>query len=275
MARSQFDPSEHARRSQIEQQPTAMLPAAGMPVEQQPTAKLPNAGLPEASSSRRTFLKATVVASATVAAAGGVAGAALVTGEFPSPSLRFVGGVVSGDPCRGCITGSNYQMYTAFTVNSNGQNANPGTFFLWFTDHAPPSGSYDVTVQIKKYALNSGTSVLATYTLGDSNAPFIFKASGNNAYAFKVANAQDCPTSAPSGQISQAHTLADMMPINFAPPSGGTCDLQIYAHIDWYGQIISTHVDDTQRFDFIITFKNHSSGKTLCTETVTITAQQA
>jgi len=268
MAHGHFDPGDATRRAQIEQQPTRKMPAAGMPVEQQPTVMMPTMH-----SSRRNFLKAAVVASAGVAAAGGAAGAALLTGELPSPSISFVGRAVSGDPCRGCITGSNYVTYTTFTINGNGKNNTPGTFFLWFTDHVPPTGQYDITVQIKVYAVNSNTTVTATYNLGDAAAPFIYKPDG--AHAFIMCNAKDCPIGSPDGQFAQAGTLAGLLPIHWTQPPHGTNDLQVYAHLDWWGHTISAHSGDTQRFDFVIAFKNHATGATLCTETVTLKGQQA
>jgi hypothetical protein len=238
----------------------------------------PNVGeLSADANSRRNFLKAAVVASAAVAAAGGAAGAALLTGKVPSPALRFVGHSVSGDPCHGCITGSNYIQYSTFNVNAGGTNNTPGTFFLFFTDHAPPTGSYDLAVQIKQYPVNNPGGAATTFNLGDASAPFIYHSNtGNQVFVYNNSHAVDCPTSAGdlTGQLpgSAGHgtTLADVLPVSWT--QSGSNDLQFEIHIDWRTHTIGSP-GDTQKFDFVFTFSAHG-GSTLCTETISITGIQ-
>jgi len=246
--------------------------------DQIPSDEMSPPELPADGNSRRNFLKAAVVASAAVAAAGGAAGAALLTGKVPSPSIRFVGNTVSGDPCRGCITGSNFTQYSTFNVNASGVNNTPGTFFLFFTDHALPTGSYDLAVQIKQHPVNNPGGAPTTFNLGDASAPFIYHGTtGNQVFVYNNPTATDCPTSAGdlTGQLpgSAGHgtTLADVLPVNWT--QSGTNDLQFEIHIDWRTHTIGS-MGDTQKFDFVLTLTNHNTDATICTETISITGIQ-
>src|SRR5215470_14202864 len=89
---------------------------------------------------RRDFLKAAVIGSAAVAAAGGVATAGLaLTGKKPA-IIPFIGGVNSGGQgeCHVCVTSSEADEADAqdFDINFNGDASAPGEFYVFFWDTA-------------------------------------------------------------------------------------------------------------------------------------------
>jgi hypothetical protein len=226
-------------------------------------------GVPEDAPSRRDFLKAAVIGSAAVATAGGaVAAGYALTSRKPS-TVRFIGNEVSGDPCRGCLTDTMFSQQSTFNIKGSGESS-PGAWYLWFTDHALPTGSYDVTVTMRKYAVNGGSS-FTPYSFGDAGAPFGYQGS-SSVQIFSVASAQDCPNALPSSPpVTTANTLALIDPFSWT--ESGSNDMQMSIHMKYIGGTIGV-AGTTEKIVFIITITPHGSQTPLCTETVTVTATQ-
>jgi hypothetical protein len=239
-------------------------------VYQQDDTTQPMPGVPAEARSRRDFLKAAVIGSAAVATAGGaVAAGYALTSRKPS-TVRFIGNEVSGDPCRACVTDTTLiQNQNTFKITSGG-GSSPGSWYLWFTDHALPTGHYTVAVTVRKFAVNGG-STFTDYAIGGSGSPFDYQAGNNNVQIFSLATAQDCPTSLPTGPVDTFNTLADAA--NFSWTETGTNDMQMNIHLKYVGGTIGV-AGTTEKIEFIITITAQGSQTPLCTETATLTGTQ-
>ena len=219
---------------------------------------------PTGGRNRRDFLKAAVIGSAAVAAAGGVATAGLaLTGKKPA-ILPFVGVAVSGNPCQACVTSTAPDANDAldFDIDSKGHASSPGDFYLWFSDSGLAAGTYDLAVTITEQG-NPPVTL-------DSGALFIYK--GTNAvmvYNPATAAAQ-CPTSLPAAGSDLKHggTIGDVFP--YAHPGG---NFQVQIHMDYSGGTIGS-AGTTKTFTFTVTLSNHSGGTQVCQATYVITGHQ-
>lgn len=240
---------------------------------QQDDTTQPMPGVPAEARSRRDFLKAAVIGSAAVATAGGaVAAGYALTSRKPS-TVRFIGNAVSGDPCRACITDTMLVKQSDFKITSGGASS-PGSWYVWFTDHALVTGHYTVSLTIRKYAINGG-STFTDYAPGDAGSPFAY-AGSNSVQIFSEATASDCPTVAPAGTPVTFDTLA--LAANFSWTQPGSNDMQMSIHLQYVGGVLGAGVHGTagttEKIQFIITITAQGSSTVLCTDTLTLTATQ-
>jgi len=262
---------------------------------------------------RRTFLKAAVVASAAVAAAGGVAGATLLAGQSPSPLIRFIGDVNSGDPCDACIEGT---MYTAtprayctantnsspptfstttncpggtlaagFTVNSQGHPQ--GDFEIFFVDHAPVAATGSAKINLDITITGTAVSNSDSNTDIDSSSLFDYVGGGSSVLVTEQSSVPSAPCM--SGQsttlgtfvakLAQADSLHGASGafgtsgINYSPV-GANDDVLVQLHVKWVGGKISNTPGAAQLYTFKFTWTDTGTGGTSCTKYLYIYGQQ-
>jgi hypothetical protein len=201
------------------------------------TPTIPTSTVSGQGSSRRAFLKAAVIGSAAVAAAGSAGAAALnLTVKKPGAILRLNSDVASGG-CSGCATGSSSNSNDAadFDIDCKGNASNPGDFYFWFTDPSLAAGSYTLVAQVNGIAIGSG-------------AAFDFKAS-NSVHQYNPSSPDPCPDmpTQPDNQVVQQDDLSTA----FNHP-GGVFEVGI--HVDYVGGSISP--DATRLFTITFTLFN-------------------
>lgn len=211
------------------------------------------------SQSRRKFLRAAVMSGvgvATVATTAGVAAAC--QSAVPSVFGQPVGtSQASGtDPCSMCFELTNFTpVVDPITLNKG--DAGPGSFFIWFTGHNLPVGTYSLEI----------TQSPGGPTFPSS--PFKYpNGGGNNAFLYErsAGKAAKCPTFVgghlPGDEKEHANTLALLSPYHI----GSTADLQWAIHIDRDDTVFTSE----STYTFTGTLKN-DQGQTICTAHVSVT----
>jgi hypothetical protein len=207
-------------------------------------------GLRQDQQSRRKFLRAAVVSGAAVAAVGAAGAAAAsaspqllrqLRGEPATPSAHSMTEM--------CFENTEYQPIPSFDVKAG--HASPPQFFIWFTTHNLPAGTYTFTL-----------APPITY----SSTPFELAPNGNGnaVFTFEVANglAVKCPHAEPNAPTKSKHDFSGAFPYLL----GSTTDFQVKAHIDWKAG--STIASDTL-YTFIGTL---TDGVNTYTSSVSVTA---
>src|SRR5262245_54414751 len=120
------------------------------PLGDSPT--IPTPALSAHGSSRRNFLKAAVIGSAAVAAAGS-AGAAALSLTRQTHIVRRLD-TQSGDPCSMCVEDTGFSPTSTFKITPSCGTA-PGSWFLWVTDHGLPAGNYSLSVTVEADSLGA------------------------------------------------------------------------------------------------------------------------
>jgi hypothetical protein len=221
--------------------------------------------------SRRDFLKAAVIGSAAVATVGGAAAAGYALTSRKPSTVRFVGNEVSGDPCRACLEDTMFHQQSTFEIEGSGE-ASPGSWYLWFTDHALPTGHYTVAVTVRKFAVNGG-STFTDYTIGGAGSPFVYQSGAGDVQIFSVTTGLDCPTDLPGSPVDTFNTLADAA--NFLWTESGANDMQMAIHMKYDKTIgVIGVAGTTEKIEFIVTITAQGQVAPLCTETATVTATQ-
>lgn len=238
--------------------------------------------------SRRKFLRTAVISGVAVATVGTTAGVAAAAAQPHTGVLKKLGinnpfgSSPAGITCGMCFEASGlYGSISSFNVQRsehNGKfkyNTQPGTFFVWFTAHNVPDGSYVI-----KITLDPNQPL--------STSPFQYQSTGNNAFLFErdAGTANDCPNysgSPNNGQLPtdskrQAKTVPDLF-VSPPPPSnpgpytvsGGPKDLQVTAHISWRDDANIDSGDTIYHFTGEI-FSSSDLSSPLCTSHVQVTA---
>jgi len=205
--------------------------------------------------SRRLFLKAAVISGAAVAAVGAAGVAAANASPQILRQLRGAPATVSGQgTATMCIEDSGFTPIDTFTVDKN-QNAQPGTFFIWFTVQHLPAGTYSYSLTMSP---PSGSP-------GDSTMPFELSDPGNNVYTFELAEgtASNCPTADPATLTKSGHAISDDFPYVL----GSQKDFQVRVHLKYNNSAISL----PQIFTFTGVLTNTSTLATY-TGTASVTA---
>jgi hypothetical protein len=191
-------------------------------------------GLLQDQQSRRKFLRAAVVSGAAVAAVGAAGAAAATASPQLLRQLRGEPATVSGQSTTTmCFENTEYQHIDSFNVHDG--HASPPQYFIWFTAHHLPAGTYTYTL---------------TPTIGDATTPFELSNPGNNVFTFEVADgkAVDCPSQEPNTPTKSGHDISDDFPYVL----GSTKDFQVKSHIDWSGGALSS----TTTYTFVGTLTN-------------------
>jgi hypothetical protein len=174
----------------------------------------------------------------------GVAGAAVahIVTNKPVRSIPFIGPALtsaSNSTFLMCFEDTSYNQYGTsdfgdgdgdgdIDIDNKHHNSTPGSFFLWFTAQNLAPGTYSITVDAPVGGFGDSTSPFAVASNGN----------GNNAFLYNLADNQSskCPTSDPSGQFAQAHTVPDLFTSGGVtiPQSGSSfSDLQLKVHLTW------------------------------------------
>ncbi len=274
-------------------------------------------------SNRRNFLKAAVVASAAVAAAGGAAGAALLSGRQPSSLIKLVGDTQSGDPCDACIEGTGYtttpRAYCTASNNSNPPSFNAtttdctalsptlaagftvngpgmaqGDFEIFFVDHAPASGTINLTVTVTGQSvsttesgvdldssnlfnyLGGGSSVLVTEQTAVPTAPCMSEASDKLSTYVRTLAQKDALHGSTGAFGTSGISYTPCTTVSCKAPTGvvgtSTDDVLVQLHMKWVGGKISSTTGATQLYTFKFSWTD--TGGTSCTKYLYIYGQQ-
>src|SRR6185312_10246967 len=133
--------------------------------------------------SRRKFLRLAVVSGATVATVGATAGIAAAhphTGILTNLGITNPFGASAQANCTLKMEGSGLDgnCFTSFTYKSSNGQTNPGTFYLFFTVHSLPSGSYTMTITRNPGSHDIGDS---PWSYQGSNSVKLYQRNGGSA----------------------------------------------------------------------------------------------
>ncbi len=220
--------------------------------------------------SRRKFLRLAVVSGATVATVGATAGIAAAhphTGILTNLGITNPFGASAQANCTLKMEGSGLDgnCFTSFTYKSSNGQTNPGTFYLFFTVHSLPAGSYTMTI-----TRNPGS-----HDIGDS--PWSYQGSNSvKLYQRNGGSASDCPNfsgTLPTDQVRSGNTVSDVFATCYTldnTKSNIPADLQFAAHLTFDGTGLTGNIAYT--FSAVI---KDCDGNTICTPAdLTVTAQE-
>jgi hypothetical protein len=216
------------------------------------------------SQSRRKFLRAAVMSGvgvATVATTAGVAAAC----QSAVPSVFGQSGGTSQasgtDPCEMCFELTNFTpVVDPITLNKGTDG--PGSFFIWFTAHNLPAGTYSLSI-----TQNPGGPTFPS-------SPFEYPQPtphGNPNFAFlyerSAGKAAKCPSftsgKLPGDEKESATTLAGLAAYSL----GSTADLQWAIHIDRDNTVFTSQ----QKYTFTGTLTKQGQNTPVCTAEVSVT----
>lgn len=250
----------------------------------QPQTAMSPAGEVDGAQSRRNFLRTAVISGVAVATVTTSAGVAAAAAQPHTGVLKHFGIVnpfgetSSGAPtCSMCFESTELNgKIDSFNVSDSGNKGwttQPGSFFIWFTAHNVPNGSYVITISPEP---------------GTSGQPFVYASNGNNAFLYQRAAGQaaDCPNyynsqtktgALPGDEKRSADTVPDLF-VSPPPPSnpgpyvvtGGPVDLQITAHIKWDSTFAPS--DETTTYTFTGQILNSSDNSSVCSTSTTVNA---
>ncbi len=169
-------------------------------------------------------------------------------------------GTLSGrtGTCTNCFTDTGFISYTnngsGNPITINNGHSSPGDFFLWYTFHNLPAGSYSVTI----------TETLSSTTVGVDTTSSPFETHGDDVQAWLYAAnaAQDCPTA--KGTTSITVTDAGGGVYTFTMPSAG--DFQMYLHLQYDGGKLGSGVSENVVFSETLSATGFKSCNATMTE---------
>ena len=221
--------------------------------------------------SRRKFLRLAVISGATVATVGATAGIAAAhphTGILTKLGVTNPFGASAQGNCALKMEGSalDGNCFNTFTYKSSNGKTNPGTFYLLFTAHSLPAGSYTMTI-----TRNPGS-----HDIGDS--PWSYQGSNSvKLYQRNSGSASDCPNfsgTLPTDQVRSGDTMSQVFATCYTldnTKSAIPADLQLAAHVVFDG----TGLTGDQVYTFSAVIKD-CDGNTVCTANdLTVTATQS
>lgn len=212
------------------------------------------------SQSRRKFLRAAVMSGvgvATVAATAGVAAACQSAVPTVFGQVGATNTASGTDPCEMCFELTNFTPVTT-PIDLNNGTAGPGSFFIWFTAHNLPAGTYSLSI-----TQNPGGPTFPS-------SPFEYpNGGGNNAFLYErsAGKAVKCPSfqggQLPGDEKEHANTLAGLAAYSL----GSTADLQWAVHIDRDNTVFASQ----QTYTFTGTLTKQGQNDPVCTAQVSVT----
>lgn len=212
---------------------------------------------------RRDFLKAAVVGSAAVVAAGSATAAALsLSAKRPGPILRLVSQQISSEPCTACVTGSTMDATDAlnFDIDLAGHASHPSEFYIWLTSPRLPAGPYGMRLGVGETLCGQPSG--CAFNLGDADAPFTYHGTGA-VHQYNPLAAVTCPP-IPTFPAPEIFTTDDIHQGDwsaFHHPGG---DFQIGVHLDYSGGKLSSTLGVISKFTFVWLLTSGTSGMAVC-----------